>query len=109
MRVVLLKKLAQMIDGVDLSLHTIGDVLDLPTHDAHLIVAENWAIPDRRLCIRSATGVTNVGSSDTQALKNTALSEPVAGGGSPVPEVAVSAASPTVQGQPSADLPPKKL
>jgi hypothetical protein len=48
MRVVLTKKLADVIDGVDLRSREVGDVFDAPATEAHLLVAEQWAIPDRR-------------------------------------------------------------
>jgi len=48
MRVVLTHKLANRMDGVDVSDRTVGDVLDLEPADARALVAERWAIPDRR-------------------------------------------------------------
>ena len=48
MRVVLTRKLANCLDGVDVSDRQVGDVLDLPAADARSLVAEQWAIPDRR-------------------------------------------------------------
>ena len=47
-RVRLTRKLAQEIDGIDLSEHAVGDVLDLPAPDAQLMMAEQWAFPERR-------------------------------------------------------------
>jgi hypothetical protein len=44
----LTKKLAECIDGVELTGHRVGDVLDLPPLDARLLLAEEWAIPHRR-------------------------------------------------------------
>jgi hypothetical protein len=41
MRVVLTRKLAECIDGVDLTGHIVGDVLDLPFAAARLLIAEN--------------------------------------------------------------------
>lgn len=49
MKVRLTKKLADRIDGVNLRDHRIGDVLDLPYGDAHLLLVEEWAMPERRL------------------------------------------------------------
>jgi hypothetical protein len=43
MKVRLTKKLAEMLDGVDLSRRRVGDVMDLPDSEARLIVAEQWA------------------------------------------------------------------
>lgn len=48
MRVRLTKKLAEMINGVDLRPHKPGDVLDLPDHDARLLLSEEWATVERR-------------------------------------------------------------
>ena len=48
MKVLLTHKHAEEIDGVDLRSHHPGDVLDLPPNEARLIVAEEWAIPERR-------------------------------------------------------------
>jgi hypothetical protein len=36
------------IDGVDLGGHEAGDILNVPGSEARLLVAEQWAIPDRR-------------------------------------------------------------
>src|SRR4051794_2952092 len=52
MRVYLVRKLAEKIDGVDLSAHDVGDVLDLSPSEARLIVAEGWGIPGRRAADR---------------------------------------------------------
>jgi hypothetical protein len=52
MRVLLRRKLADHIDGVDLSGHNVGDVFDLPWSDARLLIAEQWAVPERRLLAR---------------------------------------------------------
>lgn len=48
MRVVLQRKLADVMDGVDLRGYATGDVIDLASADARLLIAEAWAIPDRR-------------------------------------------------------------
>jgi hypothetical protein len=50
--VYLARKLAEKIDGVDLTAHQEGDVLDLPPSDARLIIAEGWGIPERRAAER---------------------------------------------------------
>jgi hypothetical protein len=51
MKVVLLRKLAEEMDGVDVSGYTAGDIVDLPRADARLLIAEQWAIPDRRTSV----------------------------------------------------------
>jgi hypothetical protein len=48
MRVWLTRKLAESIDDVNLSGRQVGDVLDLSGRDASLLLAEQWALPDRR-------------------------------------------------------------
>lgn len=45
MRVRLVKKLADMIDGIDLSRARTGDILTLGFEQALLLVAEGWAVP----------------------------------------------------------------
>ena len=44
MRVHLIRKLADMIDGIDLSAYQPGDMLDLTREEAALLVAEGWAV-----------------------------------------------------------------
>ena len=44
-RVHLTRKLAECVDGIDLSKHREGDVLDLGPHEADLLIAEGWAEP----------------------------------------------------------------
>jgi hypothetical protein len=48
MKVRLVKKLATMMDGVDVSNHDVGDVMDLPERKGRLLVAEGWAVEERR-------------------------------------------------------------
>jgi hypothetical protein len=48
MRVLLRRKLAECIDGVDLIGRNVGDVFDLPPAEARLLLAEEWAIAERR-------------------------------------------------------------
>jgi hypothetical protein len=48
MKVRLTRKLAECLDGVDVSDRQVGDVLDLPRREAELLVAERWAVPERR-------------------------------------------------------------
>ncbi len=44
MRVQLLKKFADRIDGIDLSGRTVGACFDLVEQDAQLLIAEGWAV-----------------------------------------------------------------
>ena len=48
MKVRLTRKHAERIDGIDLRGHEPGDLLDLPPEEARIIVAERWAVPERR-------------------------------------------------------------
>ena len=45
MQVRLTKKLAEAIDRSDLSDRRVGDVMNLPKHDAEVLLAEGWASP----------------------------------------------------------------
>ena len=45
--VVLTRKLANMIDGIDLAGHRVGDRMPLPSHEAGMLIAEGWARPSR--------------------------------------------------------------
>jgi hypothetical protein len=44
MRVRITRKFAEWIDGVDLSHHRVGDVMEVTRHEAELLVAEDWAV-----------------------------------------------------------------
>ena len=44
MRIRLTRKFAERIDGVDLSRSRVGDVMDLPVHEARTLIAEGWAV-----------------------------------------------------------------
>jgi hypothetical protein len=45
MRIRLTRKLSQLLNGVDISRQSVGDVIDLPRRDAELLLAEGWALP----------------------------------------------------------------
>ncbi len=45
MQIRLIKKLAEVLDGIDLSDRRVGDVMNLPKHDAEVLLAEGWASP----------------------------------------------------------------
>jgi hypothetical protein len=44
MRVRLTRKLAHRLNSVDLSRHAVGDVVDLPTPNAEMLIEEGWAV-----------------------------------------------------------------
>jgi hypothetical protein len=48
MKVWLTRKHAERIDGVDLRAYDVGDTLELRTGEARLLLAEQWAKPERR-------------------------------------------------------------
>jgi hypothetical protein len=48
MRVRLTRKLADEIDGIDLSRDHVGDTIDLSTRAARTLIAEGWAQRERR-------------------------------------------------------------
>jgi hypothetical protein len=45
----LVRKLAEVLDGIDVSNYAEGDALDLPRAEAELLIAERWAVPLRRV------------------------------------------------------------
>lgn len=47
-RVLLVRKLAEVIDGVDLTQRTVGQTFEVPARDGQLLVAEGWAVPATR-------------------------------------------------------------
>jgi hypothetical protein len=58
----LTRKLADMIDGVDLSAYEVGEVLPLPVAAAKLLIAEKWAeLIERRRWPRLMPANTSLG------------------------------------------------
>ena len=45
MLVLLTAKLAEVVNGVDLSPYCEGDVVELPAREAEMLIAERWAEP----------------------------------------------------------------
>jgi hypothetical protein len=43
MQIRLTRKFAAVLDGIDLSLYSVGEIVDMPEHDAVLLIAEAWA------------------------------------------------------------------
>lgn len=43
LRVRLIRKLANLLDGVDVSEVQVGNCVDLPARDARMLIAEGWA------------------------------------------------------------------
>jgi hypothetical protein len=48
MRVRLIRKLAEELDGIDLSEYRVGDVITLGEPAAQVLITEGWAIVERR-------------------------------------------------------------
>jgi hypothetical protein len=48
MKVRLTRKLAQEMDGIDVSNYDVGDIIDLPERKGRMLVAEGWAVEERR-------------------------------------------------------------
>ena len=58
MRVRLVKKLAEQIDGIDLTRHRVGDFLLVSQRAAALLIAEGWAeLAERRRTARAMAGL----------------------------------------------------
>ena len=48
MKVRLTKKLADQLDGINVTDRREGDILDLSPREATMLVEERWALPERR-------------------------------------------------------------
>lgn len=57
MRVRLTRKLAARIDEIDLTNRSVGEVFELPPAEAWLLIAEEWAIVERRASERPSAAV----------------------------------------------------
>jgi hypothetical protein len=44
-KVTLIRKLAPVLNGIDLTVCHEGDVIDVRDEDARLLIAEGWAVP----------------------------------------------------------------
>ena len=57
----LTRKLAECLNGIDLSAHRVGDLLTVPGDEAELLIAEGWALPGTGGTIRPARRGLTVG------------------------------------------------
>jgi hypothetical protein len=67
-KVRLIRKLAECIDGVNLAGVTVGEVVDLPPSAALLLIAEQWAIP-HVVAARAAIGSLGPNALKKQPMK----------------------------------------
>lgn len=44
MRIRLTRRLANFMDGIDMSRLSVGDVIDVAPHDGAMLIAEGWAV-----------------------------------------------------------------
>jgi hypothetical protein len=65
MLVRLTRKYAECLDGVDLSTHHVGQILELPERDAALLIAEGWARPTSQEFARAQTRAENGAPTDS--------------------------------------------
>jgi hypothetical protein len=45
MRIRLTRKFSKFINGVDLTHRRVGEIIELPRHEAAILLAEEWAAP----------------------------------------------------------------
>src|SRR5262249_38123144 len=67
MRIQLVRKLADYLDGIDVSAYRQGDIVELPRRDAELLIAERWAVPffgNPPRGVRSSAAFNDVGAVD---------------------------------------------
>ena len=65
-RVRLTRKLAEILNGIDLRRVKPGEELELPAHDAELLIAEGWASPVERADEKASRAPrTHKGAADT--------------------------------------------
>ncbi len=63
MRVRITRKLADRVDGVDLTHFDVGEVIELPDPDGRLVIAERWGVFARRETdVRNGNGHDAAGS-----------------------------------------------
>jgi hypothetical protein len=65
MQIQLVRKLANHLDGIDVTAYGQGDVIDLPRRDAELLIAEQWAVAH---CGPASREVRNVSATPQMAI-----------------------------------------
>ncbi len=94
MRVRLVRKFAEKIDGIDLHGRVVGDVLDLPSMEAGILIAEEWAAPERRATDRTPPAAPPhkpAASSESNPMVGASAPQPCAECGSEQVKVALAA------------------
>lgn len=64
MLVRLTRKFAQRIDDVDLTRNAVGNLIDLPDEKARVLIAEGWAMEERRMPFGGSRAVVAFRRSD---------------------------------------------
>jgi len=67
MQIQLVRKLADHLDGVDVSMYNEGDVIELARRQAELLIAEQWAVPCQAAAPREVRGVSTAPALATAA------------------------------------------
>jgi hypothetical protein len=65
MRIKLVRKFADLINGVDLTKIRVGDVFDLKPRDAHMLIAEGWAEPMTPARLSNSPSIPQTTSDDS--------------------------------------------
>ena len=58
MQIQLVRKLANHLDGIDVTAYQQGDVIDLPRREAELLIAEQWAVAHYATASREVRNVS---------------------------------------------------
>jgi hypothetical protein len=70
----LTQRLAQCIDGVDLSNRSVNEVFDLPQREAELLIAEGWALrEDSAQPVGQQSAGTEVGTGTDRSAPTTPI------------------------------------
>jgi hypothetical protein len=62
----LIRKPADKLNGLDLSKHQVGEVIDVPSHTALMLMGEGWAVPLESAILRSRDVSRPVPASDIE-------------------------------------------
>ena len=62
----LVRKLADRINGLDVSRYQVGDIIEVPSHTALMLMGEGWAVPEDSPILRSRDLERPVPASDLE-------------------------------------------